>query len=217
MRNALTGRYIMTRSLGIVGAAFVVALGLTPISAQSQQISACVNNSSGTIHIVGPNGTCSSNERLLTWNATPLGASQFSCASGFNVPSSGGPLAPSGGYTAGVTFGSGITYTPGGTTFMLQPGIYQVQLNVPSVRMFFAPNTIGTSSFNVRVLVNANLVTTFLGEGSIANGKALVPVAGNELLQISAANTVVGFDVEFIQVAISSFVIACNIIFTQLK
>jgi hypothetical protein len=40
----------MKRVSGIAGA-LVVALALAPISAQGQQISACVNNSSGTIHI----------------------------------------------------------------------------------------------------------------------------------------------------------------------
>ena len=56
----------MTRASGIAGA-FVVALALTPISADAQQISACVNNSSGTIHIIAPNTTCANNEMLLVW------------------------------------------------------------------------------------------------------------------------------------------------------
>jgi hypothetical protein len=63
----------MTRISGIAGA-FVVALALAPISAQGQQIFACVNNSSGTIHIVAQNAPCQSNEISLVWNvAGPQG------------------------------------------------------------------------------------------------------------------------------------------------
>ena len=63
----------MTRASGIAGA-FVVALALAPISAQGQQIFACVNNSSGTIHIVAQNALCASNEISLVWNvAGPQG------------------------------------------------------------------------------------------------------------------------------------------------
>ena len=59
----------MTRGLGIVGAAFVVALALAPISADAQQIVACVNNSSGTIHVVVQAGqSCQGNEVTLIWN-----------------------------------------------------------------------------------------------------------------------------------------------------
>ena len=46
-------------------------LGLTGIvSAQMppQTIYACVNNSSGTIHVIGPNDTCQNNEHHLVWN-----------------------------------------------------------------------------------------------------------------------------------------------------
>jgi hypothetical protein len=53
---------------------YLIALGLclaaSAAGAQTpQQISACVNNSSGTIHvIVTPGGTCSGNEITLVWN-----------------------------------------------------------------------------------------------------------------------------------------------------
>jgi len=57
----------MKRVSGIAGA-FVVALALTPISADAQPISACVNNSSGTIHVVAQGAPCASNEILLVWN-----------------------------------------------------------------------------------------------------------------------------------------------------
>jgi hypothetical protein len=63
----------MMRATGIAGV-FVVALALAPISADAQQISACVNNSSGEIKIVAPNAVCKNNEHLLVWNvAGPQG------------------------------------------------------------------------------------------------------------------------------------------------
>jgi hypothetical protein len=62
----------MKRATGIAGA-FVVALTLAPISADAQQqIFACVNNSSGTIHIVAQNVPCQNNEMLLVWNVVGL-------------------------------------------------------------------------------------------------------------------------------------------------
>ena len=61
----------MSRGLGIVGAAFAMALALAPRGADAQQISACVNNSSGTIHIVGQNVPCQNNEVSLTWSSAP--------------------------------------------------------------------------------------------------------------------------------------------------
>jgi hypothetical protein len=75
---------IMMRVSVIVGA-FVVALGLAPISAQAQQISACVNNSSGGIKIVAPNATCSNNETKLVWPAGPGGltaGADYHCVGG---------------------------------------------------------------------------------------------------------------------------------------
>ena len=58
----------MTRGLGFVGAAFVVALGLAPISAQGQQIFACVNNNNGQIRIVAQNATCPGSDTKIVWN-----------------------------------------------------------------------------------------------------------------------------------------------------
>jgi len=77
-------RNIMTRAARIAGA-FVVALALAPISADAQQIFACVNNSSGEIKIVAPNTGCQNNQRLLVWNVAGQG-----------VPGPAGPAGPAG-------------------------------------------------------------------------------------------------------------------------
>src|SRR6516225_9158013 len=57
----------MTRVSGIAGA-FVVTLALAPISADAQQIFACVNNNSGAIRIVAQGAACRAPESLVTWN-----------------------------------------------------------------------------------------------------------------------------------------------------
>jgi hypothetical protein len=85
----------MTRGLGIVGAAFVVALGLAPISAQGQQIFACVNNSDGTMRIVAQNVTCRNNETKLVWSvAGPQGPMGSAGPTGPTGPQ--GPAGPAG-------------------------------------------------------------------------------------------------------------------------
>jgi hypothetical protein len=97
---------IMTRASGIAGA-FVVALALAPISAQGQQIFACVNNSSGTIHIVAQNAPCANNEISLVWNVAgpqgPAGPAGFPGATGpqgpagpAGTPGAQGPAGPAG-------------------------------------------------------------------------------------------------------------------------
>jgi len=139
----------MTRGLGIVGAAFVVALGLAPISAQGQQIFACVNNSDGTTRIVAQNVTCRNNETKLVWNVAgpsgPIGPVGPTGATGPQGPA-GGVLALSS-YTCspdqlipflssinfgsnGISLGSGIsTMGVQFNSIVLQPGIYQIQLS----------------------------------------------------------------------------------------
>jgi Collagen triple helix repeat (20 copies) len=57
----------MTRVSGIAGA-FVVTLALAPISADAQQIFACVNANSGAVRIVAQGAACRTPESLVTWN-----------------------------------------------------------------------------------------------------------------------------------------------------
>lgn len=54
-----------------VGLALSVSLfAATSLDAQSTTVSACVNNSSGAVKIVGPSTACNGNETLMTWNVT---------------------------------------------------------------------------------------------------------------------------------------------------
>ena len=57
----------MMRVSGIAGA-FVVILALAPISADAQQIFACVNSNSGAVRIVTQGAACRTPESLVTWN-----------------------------------------------------------------------------------------------------------------------------------------------------
>jgi len=122
----------MSRGLGMVGAAFVMALALAPRGADAQQIFACVNNSSGTIHIVGQNVACQNNEVSLKWSSGLGGvpaASSFFCRQQ-QIVSQPLSFTSSFHFAQGVSFGSGIS-TLGSTfdTILLQQGIYQIHLS----------------------------------------------------------------------------------------
>jgi hypothetical protein len=120
-----------------------------------------------------------------------------------------------------VSFGSGIGYA-NGTTFVLQPGIYQVQLSVPVIFNNYPANVVGFAAFTVDVRVNGNLFSSITAGGPINTNPTsppstsmTVPVNINEPLQISGANTVVGFDVQF--GGTSAVFNTCRIIFTRLQ
>jgi hypothetical protein len=67
----------------LVTALFVLAIGATWVVAGDDNVEyfACVNNSSGTIQMVGPEDTCNYNEQLVRWNqegpAGPPGQSWY--------------------------------------------------------------------------------------------------------------------------------------------
>lgn len=50
--------------------AFILAIGVTLVLAQTEVVtySACVNNASGTIHMIYGGETCNNNEMLVEWN-----------------------------------------------------------------------------------------------------------------------------------------------------
>src|SRR5215469_13258642 len=84
----------MTRVLGIAGA-FVLILALAPISADAQQIFACVNNNTGAVRIVAQGAACRTPESLVTWNVVgPQGPPGPAGAPG--PPGPQGPAGPAG-------------------------------------------------------------------------------------------------------------------------
>jgi Collagen triple helix repeat (20 copies) len=166
-KNRWTRGNIMTRGLGIVAAAFVVALALAPRSADAQQIFACVNNSSGEIKIVAQNATCKNNESLLVWNVAgpqgpmgPVGPAGPAGATGAQGPA--GAQGPQG--LPGPTGAQGPTgpQGPAGTGGALAGADYQCvpsqAINAPANPLLFQPSqghvtfgstfTTGTQPFN---------------------------------------------------------------------
>ena len=151
-----------------------------------------------------------------------LGASAFSCdIKGGNQLTNGQSLAGSAGsFISEISFGSGISYT-GGPTFMLQPGVYLVQLSVPDVFLQFQSQPGGqTATFRVQLTVNGIDSALFNIPGSINtipnSVSAFVAVNGNQLFNFLGANTVIGFNVIFnTDRATTSG--GCQIVFTQLQ
>jgi hypothetical protein len=175
--------------------------------AMAQQIFACVNNSSGTIHIVAQNSACQSNEILLNWNVvgpqgpagpagatgatgatgpqgpagTALGAANFFCPHGPFTYSPGAPI-PGAAFTAGVSFGSPVSYD--GTTFFLaNAGIYQVHFN--------AGNAILSeeSIIVVDMFING-VLNNWTWQATANPGFAVGELAGDVLIQVPANTTV---------------------------
>jgi hypothetical protein len=87
----------MTRVSGIAGA-FVVSLALAPISADTQQIFACVNNNSGAVRIVTQAAACRAPESLVTGNVVgPQGPpGPAGPAGALGPPGPQGPAGPAG-------------------------------------------------------------------------------------------------------------------------
>jgi hypothetical protein len=123
-------------------------------------------------------------------------------------------------FTPGVHFGSGIGYN-GSTNFLLQPGIYLVQLSVNFVDMRADPGFVVVGQIFVNVGGGVPTQTIVGVAPAIVAGQldAWVPVNGNLLLQVVNANSVVNFTVTFASNSLSSVSLpfGCQIIFTQLK
>jgi len=87
----------MTRVSGIAGT-FVVTLALATISADAQQIFACVSNNSGAVRIVAQGAACRTPESLVTWNVVgPQGPpGPAGPAGALGPPGPQGPAGPAG-------------------------------------------------------------------------------------------------------------------------
>jgi hypothetical protein len=216
----------MFSKLLLAGVAAIGLLLAGPQKASAQVVYACVSSIGNIAIVASATANCPPNVGSATWtkvtlSAGALGASEFSCQGG--PLTFLGPLFGSvGTYTPGVSFGSGITYTPMATTFVLQPGIYQLQLNVSQVAIQSPDGTGSIAFLRVPVLVNGTEVVTFeedslVVQDSTGSGSALFSVTGNKLLQITAANTTVGFNNVQFPADGKAFNTSCNIIFTRLQ
>jgi hypothetical protein len=193
----------MTRIFGIA-VAFVVTLALAPISAEAQQISACVGKN-GAIRIVAPNATCSSNETLLVWGGMLAGA-DFRCVGGqlidieaaFNFSS-----------TDGVSFGSGISVSgPSFNSILLQQGIYQIHLSGAR----FKPAVANTFPSIVATL-NAVSTTSWLTTVSVDLADVDI-VGGDRLVSVTISNTSLQF-INLAPAGVTSGI--CHVVITKLQ
>jgi hypothetical protein len=214
--------------------ATVATIGLLlagPQKASAQVVHACVSSAANSPIIIEPtaDAPCPPSAGGTTWtkvtlSQTPgaIGASAFSCnIKGGNDLTNGGSLTGSAGnFIPGISFGSGISYN-NGTTFLLQPGTYLVQLSVPDVFLQYQAQPGGqTATFRVRLTVNGIDSALFDVPGSINtipnSVSAFVAVNGNQLFNFLGANTVIGFNVIFnTDRATTSG--GCQIVFTQLQ
>jgi hypothetical protein len=105
--------------LPVIGAAFLGG-GVAGVEAAGGVINACVNNSSGTIHIVAAGTSCGSNEMPLAWNTQgPPGPP--------GTPGNTGPQGP-----AGTALASTVL-NPGGRQIELnESGVVVATLNLPA-------------------------------------------------------------------------------------
>jgi hypothetical protein len=206
-------RNIMTRASAIA-AAFVVALALAPISAHAQQIFACVNNSSGTIHIVAQNTPCQNNEMSLAWSAGPggvLAASDYQCVAGQFFEALSFQLS-----STGVSFGSGIGTTGSQfSSFVLQPGIYQFHLSGTQFATPQTPNFV-TFAFITARLSSGSVITdvAFWTDTLTPNNGFVDLVGGDRLVSVGQPNTALQFlytGPQSVQVSI------CELVITRLQ
>jgi hypothetical protein len=177
-----------------------------------------------SLHVCSPpSAGCGPGRTLLTLAFGPgsaLGGSSFACVPGTLV---GNGLAGSAGkYTPEDNFGSsGISYS-NGTTFLAQPGVYLVQVTIPAVTT--QPANTGATNAGVSVQLEVPpsvLLPQIFGESGVFAGPpptAYVPVNGNQILQISAPNSVVDFLINFsAPVGSPQLPQGCQIVFTRLQ
>jgi hypothetical protein len=131
---------------------------------------------------------------------------------------SGGSLAgDEGSFFRGVSFGSGVTYA-GGTSFLLQPGIYLVHLSADEILL----NADGGATLVVQMVLNGSpfLANKWIAETFVATQPGFATFAGDELVQVTALNTTVEFTVTLLSnapVSLARLGNGCRIIFTRLQ
>jgi len=129
MRLVISTRWQRPLALALVAAlAFAAGAAFVARADSNQVFYACVNNSSGTIHMIGATDSCASNELKLSWNqAGPQGLQGPSGPQGAAGPQGPqGPQGPSGPQgqpgTDGATGAAGPSGPPGPTGADGAPG-----------------------------------------------------------------------------------------------
>jgi hypothetical protein len=190
--------FVFTRAaLAVIGLLLLVG----PQKANAQTIFTCVNPTTGLIQVVAQNATCPPNWNKTTLSTTPgvLAGAAFQCTN--QTVLANGPLA----FVASlsnINFGSAISpgQTPPSTSFLLQPGIYQIHFS----------GEFTTSSSN---LISA-LVAGESQAGWYAFGGGSNPIfVGDRLISVSLPNTVFGL-VSNLGATVAP---ACELVITKLQ
>jgi hypothetical protein len=213
----MSANRIITCTLAAAGVFLIGSQAMA--QAPGGQIFACVNNLTGAVRIVAQNTTCRAIEQLVVWNvvgpqgpAGPVGAqgpvgpqgpqgaglvqsvSEFECAASPNTMNVGDPYLFVGTSDNAGSPVSTVAGANGGiTSFVLQPGLYQIHLsgfNLTGLQF--------TTAFLTPVLNPADDTPTpwvarpnGLTDATIGSGTPLLDIGGGDrLLQVVHPNAV---------------------------
>lgn len=223
------------RTLLLASGFSLVLGGLVQAQVSNSLIYACVNNGSGTIHIVAAGASCQTNEISLVWNAQgPAGPPGPQGPAG-----SPGPQGPNGVIAAGhyqcidgsVLPGAAVMFRPafptvnpfglvaGQSSFVLQPGLYRIDWQ------YLDGWGQGASAAIVQLLVGGTLLGgtgnpalpwfIIVGlPGAMQLGSLGIPSGSSSgLLPVPAPNTTLAFVNVFSGTGAGN----CNLIITQLQ
>jgi hypothetical protein len=151
------------------------------------QIYACVNKSSGEIKLVAQNATCKNNELLVVWNVVgpagpqgPAGVSAFTQFTASNGTTLCCGAATS--FSSGISGGGGVGGSGVLSSFVLQPGVYQVQ--------FFANLVTGCGAMSV--LLDGSQLAQWVA-GSFCGFNPVSTIGAAQLVAVSGPNQVLSF------------------------
>jgi hypothetical protein len=182
----------MTRGLGIVGAAFIVALGLmTPTGRASaqNQVFGCANLKSGSIKVVASNASCGNNEQSIVLGGALAGA-DYQCVQGTVAPGAAYTFTPS---SPSASFGSAISPTTGQFSSVgLQQGIYQIHL---SGYGFFLQQPSSLSPVIEPILdMKPDISSWLLLQTPVGSNNQVFEILGGErLLSVGSNNSILQF------------------------
>jgi hypothetical protein len=181
----------------------------------------------GPAGVVGPQGPAGPTGAIGP-AGTVLGASVFNCPLDVGIDlTNGGLLLPLPQLSAGVSLGSsGVS--GGNPNFVLQPGIYLIHLDS---QIFLLGGPINVSNQFARVLAaltvnNAAVTRIFdvhspwlpqISPTSTGGFISYAQGAGEDIVQITAPNSTVNFQLSWSNQAFDANIIQCRIIFTRLQ
>lgn len=190
-------------------------LAINGAARAADQIYACVNTSSGEIKLVGQNATCKNNETLVVWNvigpagpqgltglpgpqgpagqqgpAGVLAFSEYSCDG--NIPARGNVnFTPTGASGGGGVGGNAIAYS-----FVLQPGIYQIDIKTQAI-LLDIDNIRQSGQGQITALADGlSGLTAFVLTGAESSNKFPASTGGSKLLNVTGQNHTLSFIVE---------------------